>query len=49
MNSANYVDELIEELKQTDIPVSDKMWQTGLACVGMSYVFGAWGALCTPA
>ena len=47
VNSANYVDELIEGLKQQDIPVSDKMWQTGLACVGMPYVFGSWGALCT--
>ena len=49
MNSAKYVDELVDELRTIDIPVSDKMWQTGLACVGMSYVFGAWGALCTPA
>lgn len=48
MYSANYVDYLIKRLKEDNgIPLSDKMWQTALACVGWAYVFGAWGALCT--
>lgn len=52
MNTAAQVDELIVGLKQQvasgGIPLSDAMWQAGLACVGWPYVFGAWGALCSP-
>lgn len=49
MNTADYVDGLIVELKNSGIPLSDAVWQTALACVGFPYVYGAWGAYCTPA
>lgn len=52
MNTADYVDSLIADLKQQvangGIPISEACWQTALACVGWSYVYSAWGALCTP-
>lgn len=51
MNSAKYVEGLIDDLNAKystgGIPLSDAMWEAGLACVGWPYVFGAWGALCT--
>ena len=49
MNTADYVDALTAELKGKGIPLSEVAWQTALACVGWPYVFGAWGAYCTPA
>ena len=53
MNTADHVDNLIADLKQQidngGIPLSDACWQTCLACVGWSYVYSAWAALCTPA
>lgn len=53
MNTAKYVGELIEKLKQQVvsalISLSEACWQTALACVGWSYVYSAWEALCTPA
>lgn len=53
MNTANYVDALIADLKiqvaNGGIPLSDACWQTALACIGWSYVYSAWEALCTPA
>lgn len=53
MNTANYVDALIADLKiqvaNGGIPLSDACWQTALACQGWSYVYSAWEALCTPA
>ena len=53
MNTAKQVDDLIAGLnKQVDngeISRSYGMWQTGLACIGWSYVYSAWEALCTPA
>ena len=52
MNTAGQVDDLIVELiEQVDnggIPLSEAAWQTALACVGWPYVYSAWGALCTP-
>lgn len=52
MNTANYVDSLIADLKlqvaNGGIPLSDACWQTALACEGWSYVYSAWEALCTP-
>ena len=52
MNTAEYVDNLIDQYKQQiadgGIPLSDAAWQTALACVGWPYVYSAWGALCTP-
>lgn len=53
MNTAKYVGELIEQLKQQVISalisLSEACWQTALACIGWSYVYSAWEALCTPA
>jgi len=53
MNTADYVDSLIADLKQQvangGIPLSEACWQTALACVGWPYVYSAWEALCTPA
>lgn len=46
MNTAKDVDALIEQLK--DSPTSESAWQIACACVGWSYVYSAWGALCTP-
>ena len=53
MNTAEYVDNLISDLnKQVNdgvITRSYAIWQTGLACIGWSYVYSAWEELCTPA
>lgn len=53
MNTAKQVqqliDELVAQLKQDVIPISDAIWQVALACVAWPYVFGAWGEECTPA
>lgn len=43
MNSASYVDRLIDQLKTDGIPLSDAVWETACACVGWPYVFGAEG------
>lgn len=49
MNSAEYVANLITDLKNKGCVLSDVAWQACLACVGWAYVFGAWGEFCTPA
>ena len=49
MNTAEYVDRRIVDLKASGIPLSDVAWQTALACVGWPYVFGDRGQYCTPA
>jgi len=49
MNTAEYVDQQIEILKNGGIPLTDAAWQAALLCVGWPYVFGAWGEQCTPA
>lgn len=43
MNSADFVDRLIDQLKTDSIPLSDAVWETACACVGWPYVFGAEG------
>lgn len=52
MNTANQVDALIEKLKaqviSALISMSEACWQTAIACIGWSYVYSAWEALCTP-
>lgn len=51
MNSAIYVDELIserrEQIQAGGILLSTACWDVALACVGMAYVYSAWGAECT--
>ena len=49
MKTAKQVDELIVQLKNSGIPLSDAAWQAALACVGWPYIFGDRGQLCTPA
>ena len=49
MNSAEYVDKLIKDLKAKGNVLSDVAWQAAKACVGWAYVFGARGEYCTPA
>jgi len=49
MNSADYVDQLIKELKAGGMPLQDVAWEAALACEGWPYVFGARGQYCTPA
>ena len=48
MNSADYVSELTNKLKNQGVPLSDVAWQTALACVGWPYVYGASGQECKP-
>ena len=49
MKTAKQVDELIVQLKNSGIPLSDAAWQSALACVGWPYIFGDRGQYCTPA
>lgn len=49
MNSSEYVEKLIIDLKASGQAFSSVAWQAALACVGWPYVFGARGAYCTPA
>ena len=49
MNSAEYVGNLITELKNKGNVLSDVAWEAALACVGWAYVYGARGEYCTPA
>ena len=49
MNSAEYVGNLITELKDKGNVLSDVAWEAALACVGWAYVYGARGEYCTPA
>lgn len=47
MNTAKYVDEQIAVIKQKDIPLADKVWETALLCIGWPYIFGDRGSYCT--
>ena len=49
MNTADYVDQLIAELKNNGMVLSDVAWEAAVACVDWAYVFGARGQYCTPA
>lgn len=49
MNSAEYVDQQIQEMKNGGVPLSEAAWKAALLCVGWAYVFGARGQYCTPA
>ena len=52
MNSANYVEDLKNRLNDSvnrgEMTVSEAAWVLAVACEGWAYVFGAWGAFCTP-
>jgi len=51
MNNVVYLDELIADRKAQiaagGIPMSKGGWDLALACIGMAYVYSAWGAECT--
>ena len=47
MNSAEYVDQHIQQLKNSGIPLSEAAWQAALLCVGWPYIFGDRGQYCT--
>ena len=49
MNSAQYVSNLLDELKKAGTALMVIAWKIALACVGWAYVFGARGQYCTPA
>ncbi len=48
MNSARQVDEQIRKMKADGWSAQDIAWWTARLCEGWPYVFGAWGAYCTP-
>lgn len=48
MNSAKEVDELIQSLKASGIPLSEAAWETAKACIGWPYIFGDRGEYDTP-
>ena len=47
MNSMEYVDKLINQLKNDGVPLSDAAWETAKACVGWPYTYGARGGKTT--
>ena len=47
MNTAEYVDKRIQEMKMSGIPLSDAAWQAALDCVGWPYIYGDRGEYCT--
>lgn len=49
MNSAEYVDKLIADMKTESVDPQRICWDAALACVGWPYVFGDRGEYCTPA
>ena len=46
MNTAAYVDQLIQDQKAAGVPLQEVAWNAATACVGWSYVFGAAGEYC---
>lgn len=47
MNTAKYVDEQIQQLKVSGIPLTDAAWEAAKLCIGWPYIFGAKGHECT--
>ena len=48
MNTAKYVASMIEQWKASGAEAWRIAWSVALLCVDWPYVFGAWGAECTP-
>lgn len=48
MNSAEYVSNLVADLKKKGTDLQEIAWKTGLACKGWAYVYGALGQECKP-
>ena len=48
MNTAAYVDELIKNWKVLAMPIAEMIQKIAVACIGWPYVYGEWGATCTP-
>ena len=49
MNTAKYVDQMVNQWKAEGKSKPDIVWNAALHCVGWPYVYSAWGAECTPA
>ena len=49
MNTAKYVDQMVEQWKQVGMSRAQIVWQAALLCVDWPYVYSSWGAECTPA
>lgn len=49
MNTAKQVEDYIQHMESEGKNKPTIVWNTALACIGWSYVFGAWGEFCTPA
>ena len=49
MNTAAYVDSLVNQWKAEGQSKTFIVWNAAMSCVGWSYVYSAWGAECTPA
>ena len=47
MNSAEYVKNQIQVIKNSGIPLSEAAWESAKLCVGWPYIFGAKGQECT--
>lgn len=48
MNTAEYVDQKIQELKKSGMAKPDAVWEAGKLCVGWPYIYGDRGQECTP-
>lgn len=48
MNTAAYVDDLIKNWKVLAMPIAEMVQNIAVACIGWPYVYGEWGATCTP-
>lgn len=52
MNTSAYIIQLAEDLKVQiaagGVPLSTATFELAISCDGMAYVYGAWGAECTP-
>lgn len=46
MNTAAFVDKLIEDEKAAGVPLAEVAWHAATACVGWAYVYGAVGEYC---
>ena len=48
MNNYEQVEAITKKLESEGKSKAEIAWETAKACVGWPYVFGSWGALCTP-
>lgn len=48
MNTADYVDNYIREMKEYGLAKDMIVWNAAMACAGWPYVYSSWGDYCTP-